>query len=104
VCAPSSILARDRKLGKFLRPAMRQQPRRCAPIRLGRVGQDFDVVHPRLAPRVLQRSKSWRKPSSMVRISAMKSKHILARSFLPILVFGCAIFISTVAQGGAGSL
>jgi hypothetical protein len=81
---------------------MRQQPRRCAPIRLGRVGQDFDVVHPRLPPRVLQRSKSWRKPSSMVRISAMKSKHIFARNVLPILVFGCAIFISTVAQGGAG--
>jgi hypothetical protein len=30
----------------------------------------------------------------------MKSKHIFARNVLLMLVFGCAIFISTVVQGG----
>jgi hypothetical protein len=30
----------------------------------------------------------------------MKSKHSFARNVLLMLVFGCAIFISTVAQGG----
>jgi hypothetical protein len=29
----------------------------------------------------------------------MKSKHSFSRNVLPMLVFGCAIFISTVAQG-----
>jgi hypothetical protein len=41
----------------------------------------------------------WRKPSSMVRMSAMKSKHSFPRSGLLMLVFGCAIFTSTIAQG-----
>jgi hypothetical protein len=31
----------------------------------------------------------------------MKSKHSFSRNVLLTLVFGCAIFISTVAQGGA---
>jgi hypothetical protein len=34
----------------------------------------------------------------------MKSKHTFARTVLLTLVFGCAIFISTIAQGGAGYL
>ena len=34
----------------------------------------------------------------------MKSKHILARNVLLMLVLGCAIFISTIAQGGEGYL
>ena len=42
----------------------------------------------------------WRKPSSIAIISAMKSKHSFARNVLLMLVFGCAIFISTIAQGG----
>jgi hypothetical protein len=46
----------------------------------------------------------WRKPSSMVIISAMKSKYRFVRNALLMLGFGCAIFISTVAQGGAGYL
>ncbi len=41
----------------------------------------------------------WLKPSSMVKVSTMKSKHSFARNVLLMLVFGCAIFISTVAQG-----
>ena len=64
--------------------------------------------------RLLQRNESfgiflstsaatcWRKPSSMVTISLMKSKHSFA-NVLVMLVFGCAIFISTVAQGGSPS-
>ena len=36
-------------------------------------------------------------------ISAMKSKHIFARNILLIFGFICAIFISTVAQGGPTS-
>ena len=40
----------------------------------------------------------------MVTISDMKSKHTFARNVHLILVFGCAIFISTLAQGGAGYL
>ena len=39
----------------------------------------------------------------MVTISAMKSKHSFARNVLLLLVFGCAIFISTIAQGGPRS-
>ena len=39
----------------------------------------------------------------MVTISLMKSKHSFAIS-LVMLVFGCAIFISTVAQGGSSYL
>ena len=35
----------------------------------------------------------------MVTISAMKSKHSFSRNVLLMLVFGCAIFISTIAQG-----
>jgi hypothetical protein len=53
-----------------------------------------------LPSRLLQRSESWRKPSSMVTISAMKSKHILARNVLLMLVFGGAVLVSTAAQGG----
>ena len=45
----------------------------------------------------------WRKPSSIARISAMKSKHSFARNVLLMLVFGCAIFISIVAQAGPSS-
>ena len=41
----------------------------------------------------------WPKRSSTTTIPVMKSKHILANVLL-ILVFGCATFISTVAQGG----
>ena len=40
----------------------------------------------------------------MVTISVMKAKHSFARNVHLILVFGCAIFISTLAQGGAGYL
>jgi hypothetical protein len=36
----------------------------------------------------------------MVKISVMKTKHSFARNVLLMLVFGCAIFISTIAQGG----
>ena len=36
----------------------------------------------------------------MVTISAMKSKHSSASNVFLMLVFGCAIFISTLAQGG----
>ena len=32
-------------------------------------------------------------------VSIMKSKHSFARNVLLMLVFGCAIFISTIAQG-----
>jgi hypothetical protein len=39
----------------------------------------------------------------MVTISAMKSKHSFARNVLLMLVFGCAVFISTIAQGGPPS-
>jgi hypothetical protein len=42
----------------------------------------------------------WRKPSSMVTISPMKSKHSFASNVLLMLVFGCAILISTSALGG----
>jgi len=35
----------------------------------------------------------------MVTISAMKSKHSFSRNVLLMLVFGCAIFVSTIAQG-----
>jgi hypothetical protein len=35
----------------------------------------------------------------MVKLSTMKSKHSFSRNVLLMLVFGCAIFISTVAQG-----
>jgi hypothetical protein len=35
----------------------------------------------------------------MVTISAMKTKHSFSRNVLLVLVFGCAIFISTIAQG-----
>src|SRR6185369_4925233 len=45
----------------------------------------------------------WRKPSSIVIISVMKSKHSFVRNVLLMLVFGCAIFISIVAQGGPQS-
>jgi hypothetical protein len=34
----------------------------------------------------------------------MKSKHTFARNVLLMFVFGCAIFISSVAQGGSGYL
>jgi hypothetical protein len=40
----------------------------------------------------------------MVTVSTMKTKHSFARNVLLMLVFGCAIFISTLAQGGAGYL
>jgi hypothetical protein len=65
-----------------------------------------------LPSRLLQRNESfggflrasaatcWLKPSSMVKVSTMKSKHSFARNVLLMLVFGCAIFISTIAQGG----
>ncbi len=68
-----------------------------------------------LPSRLLQRNESsggflrpsaatrWLKPSSMVKVSTMKSKHSFARNVLLMLVFGCAIFISTVAQGGPPS-
>jgi hypothetical protein len=36
-------------------------------------------------------------------VSTMKSKHSFARNVLLMLVFGCAIFISTIAQGGPRS-
>ena len=36
-------------------------------------------------------------------VSTMKSKHSFARNVLLMLVFGCAIFISTIAQGGPHS-
>ena len=36
-------------------------------------------------------------------VSTMKSKHSFARNVLLLLVFGCAIFISTIAQGGPHS-
>ena len=68
-----------------------------------------------LPSRLLQRNESfggflslsaatcWLKPSSMVTISVMKSKHSFARNVLLMLVFGCATFISTVAQGESRS-
>jgi hypothetical protein len=61
-----------------------------------------------LRSRLLQRSESFgrnllAKPSLMVTISTMKSKHIFARNVL-LMVFGCAMFISTIAQGGEGYL
>ena len=43
----------------------------------------------------------WRKSSSIAIIYAMKSKHSFVRNVLLMLAFGCAIFISTVAQAGA---
>ena len=46
----------------------------------------------------------WPKRSSMVTISAMKSKHSFAKNVLLTLAFGCATFISTVAQGGSAYL
>ena len=46
----------------------------------------------------------WPKPGSRVTIYAMKTKHSFARNVLLMLVFGCAIFISTIAQGGSGYL
>jgi hypothetical protein len=39
----------------------------------------------------------------MATVPAMKSKHNFAKVLL-MLVFGCAMFISTLAQGGAGYL
>jgi hypothetical protein len=45
----------------------------------------------------------WRKRSLMAKISTMKSKHSFANVLL-MLVFGCATFISTLAQGGSGYL
>ena len=36
-------------------------------------------------------------------VSTMKSKHSFARNVLLMLVFGCAIFISTIVQGGPRS-
>ena len=36
----------------------------------------------------------------MATISIMKSKHSFLRNVLLMLVFGCAIFISAIAQGG----
>src|SRR5262249_33758450 len=42
----------------------------------------------------------WRKPSSMLTISAMKSKHTFAKNVLLMLLFGCAILISTATRGG----
>jgi hypothetical protein len=45
----------------------------------------------------------WQKASSMDIMSTMKSKHSFARNVLLMLVFGCAIFISTIAQGGPRS-
>jgi hypothetical protein len=42
----------------------------------------------------------WQKAGSMDTVSTMKSKHSFAGSVLLMLVFGCAIFISTIAQGG----
>ena len=65
-----------------------------------------------LPSRLLQRNESfggflrasaatcWLKPGSTVKVSTMKSKHSFARNVLLMLVFGCAIFISTVVQGG----
>ena len=44
------------------------------------------------------------KPSSRVTISAMKSKHSFAKNVLLMLVLGCAMFISNIAQGGSGYL
>jgi hypothetical protein len=40
----------------------------------------------------------------MVTISPMKSKHRFLTNMFFMLVFGCAIWISTVVQGGAGYL
>ena len=45
----------------------------------------------------------WRKRSLMTRLFAMKSKHTFSRNVLLMLVFGCAIFVSTIAQGGPRS-
>jgi len=45
----------------------------------------------------------WRKRSLIVTLSDMKSKHTFSRNVLLMLVFGCAIFISIVAQGGPPS-
>ena len=68
-----------------------------------------------LPSRLLQRNASfggfsrasaatcWRKPSSMVTMHAMKSKHSFTRNVLLMLVCGGAIFISTIAQGGPPS-
>lgn len=44
----------------------------------------------------------WQKASSMDTMSTMKSKHSFANVLL-MLVFGCAMFISTIAQGGPHS-
>ena len=46
----------------------------------------------------------WRKRSSMVTIAAMKTKHSFARDVVLMLIFACAIFINTIAQGGASYL
>lgn len=43
----------------------------------------------------------WPKRSSMARIPIMKSKHSFASTVLLVLIFGCAMFIGTLAQGGA---
>ena len=68
-----------------------------------------------LPSRLLQRNESfgeflrasaatcWLKPSSMVKVSTMKSKHSFVRNVLLMLVFGCAMFINTIAQGGPRS-
>jgi len=40
----------------------------------------------------------------MATIPTMKSKHSFASNVLLMLVFGCAMFICTLAQGGAGYL
>ena len=40
----------------------------------------------------------------MVTVSTMKTKHSFVRNVLLMLVFGSAMFISTLAQGGAGYL
>jgi hypothetical protein len=42
----------------------------------------------------------WRKRSLIATLSVMKSKHSFSSNVLLTLVFGCAIFSSTIAQGG----
>ena len=42
----------------------------------------------------------WRKRSLIATLCVMKSKHSFSSNVLLMLVFGCAIFSSTIAQGG----
>jgi len=40
----------------------------------------------------------------MVKISGMKSKHSFAKNVSVMLVFGCAMFVGTLAEGGSAYL